>query len=190
MKTGLWKGKTAIAILQCDWRASQLILFYRFKTQMQHVQNSEETLENKKKHCTIDRWLLNIKYKAAVLTRFHIDTEVVKAFEGALALLNARMRAWKNHRQAIFRLIFLSWLISKLCLRKAGLLDSAALLTSLYTNICRCPCLEKQHFEGTKYRLMLNKFAMQHGAFPWHLRNINFNIGRLLQSLHAVYTKQ
>lgn len=67
---------------------------------MQHVQNSEETLENKKKHCTIDRWLLNIKYKSAVLTRFHIDTEVVKAFEGALALLNARMRAWKKKKSS------------------------------------------------------------------------------------------
>ncbi|BCR90831.1 uncharacterized protein ACHE_60717A [Aspergillus chevalieri] len=42
----------------------------RFKTQMQHVQNSEERLENKRKHYT----------------------DVVKAFESALALLNGRAR--------------------------------------------------------------------------------------------------
>lgn len=54
MKTELWKGWTAIIIPWRNWRASRLILLYRFKTQMQHVQNSEETLENKRKHCTID----------------------------------------------------------------------------------------------------------------------------------------
>ncbi|OGM39954.1 hypothetical protein ABOM_011261 [Aspergillus bombycis] len=42
----------------------------RFKTQMQHVQNSEEDLEKKRKH--------------------YVD--VVKAFESALALLNDRIR--------------------------------------------------------------------------------------------------
>ncbi|KAE8314105.1 hypothetical protein RU639_005333 [Aspergillus parasiticus] len=42
----------------------------RFKTQMQHVQNSEEDLEKKRKH--------------------YVD--VVKAFESALALLNDRVR--------------------------------------------------------------------------------------------------
>ncbi|KAG2415739.1 hypothetical protein HFD88_006930 [Aspergillus terreus] len=41
----------------------------RFKTQMQHVQNSEESLEMKKRHYT----------------------NVVKAFESALALLNNRV---------------------------------------------------------------------------------------------------
>ncbi|KAJ5394083.1 uncharacterized protein N7487_011724 [Penicillium crustosum] len=42
----------------------------RFKTQMQHVQNSEVTVENKKKHYA----------------------EVVKAFQNALALLNDQMK--------------------------------------------------------------------------------------------------
>ncbi|KAE8376190.1 hypothetical protein BDV26DRAFT_294322 [Aspergillus bertholletiae] len=42
----------------------------RFKTQMQHVQNSEEDLEKKRKHYV----------------------NVVKAFESALALLNDRVR--------------------------------------------------------------------------------------------------
>ncbi|KAL4953101.1 hypothetical protein BDW69DRAFT_10437 [Aspergillus filifer] len=42
----------------------------RFKTQMHHVQNSEESLEKKRKH--------------------YMD--VVKAFESALALLNDRVR--------------------------------------------------------------------------------------------------
>ncbi|PYH99547.1 hypothetical protein BO71DRAFT_313859 [Aspergillus ellipticus CBS 707.79] len=42
----------------------------RFKTQMQHVQNSEENLEKKRKH--------------------YVD--VVKAFESALALLNDRIK--------------------------------------------------------------------------------------------------
>ncbi|KAL4912183.1 hypothetical protein BDW62DRAFT_195195 [Aspergillus aurantiobrunneus] len=42
----------------------------RFRTQMHHVQNSEESLEKKRKH--------------------YID--VVKAFENALALLNDRVR--------------------------------------------------------------------------------------------------
>lgn len=43
----------------------------RFKTQMQHVQNSEEELEKKRKHYN----------------------DVVKAFESALALLNDRIKA-------------------------------------------------------------------------------------------------
>ncbi|KAL4927929.1 uncharacterized protein BDV17DRAFT_115536 [Aspergillus undulatus] len=42
----------------------------RFKTQMHHVQDSEESLEKKRKHYT----------------------DVVKAFESALALLNDRVR--------------------------------------------------------------------------------------------------
>ncbi|CAI7637744.1 unnamed protein product [Penicillium glandicola] len=42
----------------------------RFKTQMQHVQNSEVNVENKKKHYT----------------------EVVKAFQNALALLNDQIK--------------------------------------------------------------------------------------------------
>lgn len=47
------------ALKRLDWiislfirRIIQLIWLYRFKTQMQHVQNSEERLENKRKHCT------------------------------------------------------------------------------------------------------------------------------------------
>ncbi|PLB33980.1 uncharacterized protein BDW47DRAFT_113056 [Aspergillus candidus] len=44
--------------------------FKRFKTQIEHVQNSEDTLEQKRKH-----------YVA-----------VVKAFESALALLNGRLK--------------------------------------------------------------------------------------------------
>ncbi|KAK1141929.1 hypothetical protein N8T08_008342 [Aspergillus melleus] len=43
----------------------------RFKTQMQHVQNSEESLEKRRQH--------------------YVD--VVKAFESALALLNDRIKA-------------------------------------------------------------------------------------------------
>ncbi|KAF7593876.1 hypothetical protein BBP40_010687 [Aspergillus hancockii] len=43
----------------------------RFKTQVQHVQNSEEVLEKKRKHS---------------------DVDVVKAFESALALLNGRLK--------------------------------------------------------------------------------------------------
>ncbi|OQE31450.1 hypothetical protein PENSTE_c001G07651 [Penicillium steckii] len=43
----------------------------RFKTQMQHVQNSEVSVENKKKHYN----------------------DVVKAFQSALALLNEQMKA-------------------------------------------------------------------------------------------------
>ncbi|KAJ5180389.1 hypothetical protein N7492_003599 [Penicillium capsulatum] len=53
-------------VLQDEQRALK-----RFKTQMQHVQNSEVSAENKKKHYM----------------------EVVKAFEGALALLNEQMKA-------------------------------------------------------------------------------------------------
>ncbi|CEO58533.1 hypothetical protein PMG11_03250 [Penicillium brasilianum] len=52
-------------VLQDEKRALK-----RFKTQMQHVQNSELSLESKKKHYT----------------------EVVKAFQSALALLNAQMK--------------------------------------------------------------------------------------------------
>ncbi|KAJ6109747.1 hypothetical protein N7486_001982 [Penicillium sp. IBT 16267x] len=54
------------AMLQDEQRALK-----RFKTQMQHVQYSEVSVENKKKHYT----------------------EVVKAFQSALALLNEQSRA-------------------------------------------------------------------------------------------------
>ncbi|CAI7579657.1 unnamed protein product [Penicillium manginii] len=52
-------------ILQDEGRALK-----RFKTQMQHVQNSEVSVENKKKHYN----------------------DVVKAFQSALALLNEQMK--------------------------------------------------------------------------------------------------
>ncbi|KAF3403663.1 hypothetical protein F1880_009454 [Penicillium rolfsii] len=52
-------------VLQDEKRALK-----RFKTQMQHVQNSEVSLESKKKHYT----------------------DVVKAFQSALALLNEQMK--------------------------------------------------------------------------------------------------
>ncbi|KAJ5246969.1 hypothetical protein N7468_001952 [Penicillium chermesinum] len=55
-----------ITVLQDENRALK-----RFKTQMQHVQNSEMSVESKKKH-----------YE-----------DVVKAFQNALALLNAQMKA-------------------------------------------------------------------------------------------------
>ncbi|KAJ5903752.1 hypothetical protein N7504_006135 [Penicillium tannophilum] len=54
------------AMLQDEQRALK-----RFKTQMQHVQHSEVSVENKKKHYT----------------------EVVKAFQSALALLNEQLKA-------------------------------------------------------------------------------------------------
>ncbi|KAJ5986845.1 hypothetical protein N7451_011210 [Penicillium sp. IBT 35674x] len=54
------------AMLQDEQRALK-----RFKTQMQHVQHSEVSVENKKKHFT----------------------EVVKAFQSALALLNEQLKA-------------------------------------------------------------------------------------------------
>lgn len=54
-----------VTVLQDEDRALK-----RFKTQMQHVQNSEEKKENKKKHYI----------------------EVVKAFESALALLNQQIK--------------------------------------------------------------------------------------------------
>ncbi|CAI7651218.1 unnamed protein product [Penicillium pancosmium] len=53
-------------VLQDERRALK-----RFKTQMQHVQNSEVSVENKKKHYN----------------------DVVKAFQSALALLNEQMKA-------------------------------------------------------------------------------------------------
>ncbi|KAJ5716787.1 hypothetical protein N7488_002433 [Penicillium malachiteum] len=53
------------AVLQDEQRALK-----RFKTQTQHVQNSEVNLENKKKHYM----------------------EVVKAFQSALALLNGQIK--------------------------------------------------------------------------------------------------
>ncbi|KAI2791552.1 hypothetical protein POX_c04413 [Penicillium oxalicum] len=58
----IWSQTT---ILQDEKRALK-----RFKTQMQHVQNSEVNLESKKKHYT----------------------DVVRAFQSALALLNEQMR--------------------------------------------------------------------------------------------------
>lgn len=57
---------------------------------MQHVQNSEERLENKRKHCTICQPIFEEEYRGTDLTP--IDTDVVKAFESALALLNGRAR--------------------------------------------------------------------------------------------------
>ncbi|KAJ5663767.1 hypothetical protein N7507_004498 [Penicillium longicatenatum] len=64
----------------------------RFKTQMQHVQNSEASVENKKKHCKFGRPIfLPVQ---VLITRSPIqDTEVVKAFQNALALLNEQLKA-------------------------------------------------------------------------------------------------
>ena len=57
---------------------------------MQHVQNSEEDLEKKRKHCT----LLILSYEAMMrfFLTLQLDVDVVKAFESALALLNDRIR--------------------------------------------------------------------------------------------------
>lgn len=59
---------------------------------MQHVQHSEVSVENKKKHC---KFMTSIFFPAQVLiTRTPIpDTEVVKAFQSALALLNEQLKA-------------------------------------------------------------------------------------------------
>lgn len=53
---------------------------------MQHVENSEENLEMKKRHCR--SWSLSM---AIQLADIGADTNVVKAFESALALLNNRV---------------------------------------------------------------------------------------------------
>ncbi|KAJ5752371.1 hypothetical protein N7520_009288 [Penicillium odoratum] len=63
---GAFTAWSKTAVLQDEQRALK-----RFKTQMQHVHNSEVNVENKKQHYT----------------------EVVKAFQSALALLNEQMRA-------------------------------------------------------------------------------------------------
>ncbi|KAE8147561.1 hypothetical protein BDV25DRAFT_30525 [Aspergillus avenaceus] len=61
----VFMGWSQTTVVRDEMRASK-----RFKTQIQHVQNSEENLEKKRRH--------------------YVD--VVKAFESALALLNDRIR--------------------------------------------------------------------------------------------------
>jgi hypothetical protein len=56
---------------------------------MQHVQNSEVNVENKKKHCESPFVLLGSQRLIAHLSK---DVEVVKAFQNALALLNDQMK--------------------------------------------------------------------------------------------------
>jgi hypothetical protein len=56
---------------------------------MQHVQNSEVNVENKKKHCESPLVLLESQRLIAHLSK---DVEVVKAFQNALALLNDQMK--------------------------------------------------------------------------------------------------
>lgn len=51
---------------------------------MQHVQNSETKLEDKKKHCKNNVLLLG---NDKMLIMPNVDANVVKAFESALALL-------------------------------------------------------------------------------------------------------
>lgn len=58
---------------------------------MQHVQNSEMSVESKKKHCKPNESLMNRCLK--LTTCGSEDEEVVKAFQSALALLNAQMKA-------------------------------------------------------------------------------------------------
>lgn len=54
---------------------------------MQHVQNSEVNVENKKKHCK--PFSLNVRDLTAHRSK---DAEVVKAFQNALALLNDQLK--------------------------------------------------------------------------------------------------
>ncbi|PLN75516.1 hypothetical protein BDW42DRAFT_37510 [Aspergillus taichungensis] len=61
----IFAGWSRVTVVRDETRA-----FKRFKTQLEHVQNSEDTLEQKRKH-----------YVA-----------VVEAFENALALLNGRLQ--------------------------------------------------------------------------------------------------
>jgi hypothetical protein len=57
---------------------------------MQHVQNSEVNVENKKKHCKSHIVLLT--WKQGLIAHLFKDAEVVKAFQNALALLNDQMK--------------------------------------------------------------------------------------------------
>jgi hypothetical protein len=36
----------------------EILMFHRFKTQMQHVQHSEVSMENKRKHCKLHNLVL------------------------------------------------------------------------------------------------------------------------------------
>lgn len=54
---------------------------------MQHVQNSEESVENKKRHCELYETIFGPRTRE-LTTILEPDMEVVRAFESALALLN------------------------------------------------------------------------------------------------------
>lgn len=54
---------------------------------MHHVQNSEETLEKKRKHC-----MSQLKCMFMPNNFIPTDMDVIKAFESALALLNDRVK--------------------------------------------------------------------------------------------------
>lgn len=56
--------------------------FARFQTRMQYVQNAEQELAEKKKHCKTPASAFPNSYPDSP------DANVVKAFESALALLN------------------------------------------------------------------------------------------------------
>ncbi|KAJ5577797.1 uncharacterized protein N7459_006761 [Penicillium hispanicum] len=71
-------------VLQDEKRALK-----RFKTQMQHVQNSEANMENKKKHC--EALETTICHDVGTDHLHGKDMEVVKAFQSALALLNEQL---------------------------------------------------------------------------------------------------
>lgn len=57
---------------------------------MQHVQNSEVTVENKKKHCK--SLFVPLARNQGLVAHLCEDAEVVKAFQNALALLNDQMK--------------------------------------------------------------------------------------------------
>lgn len=66
---------------------------------MQHVQNSEVNVENKKKHC---KYLVLVTWKQDLFADLSKDEEVVKAFQNALALLNDQMKIWANDWHDIY----------------------------------------------------------------------------------------
>lgn len=57
---------------------------------MQHVQNSEVSVENKKRHCK--SLFVPLTWKQGLIAHLSEDAEVVKAFQNALALLNDQMK--------------------------------------------------------------------------------------------------
>lgn len=71
-------------------RMFNILTVCRFKTQMQHVQNSEVNVENKKRHCKALSVSQPLKQALTVLSGQ--DMEVVKAFQSALAMLNEQLK--------------------------------------------------------------------------------------------------